>query len=303
MRAAQRAAEGEGSQRPQRICSLVPSATEIVADLGLADWLVGVSAECDWPAEVRSLPAVSASRVDARTLSAREVDQAVQEALAGGRSLYAVDQELLERLAPDLIITQDLCEVCAVSSRELERLRSIPAETISLDARSIADIEACVLTLADRLGVSERGHAVVAEMRERIVEVRQLVDGRQRPRVFVSEWLDPPFAAGHWVPEMTSLAGGSEVLGRPGEASFRTTWAEVQAAEPELTVLAPCGLDTIQAAREARLPPLGCRAVAVDANAYFSRPSPRVAYGIAQLGYLLHPEVVPDPSLPFVELC
>lgn len=302
MRAAQHTAGGERSQRPQRICSLLPSATEIVAALGLTDCLVGVSAECDWPAEVRDLPTVSASRIDTAALPAREIDREVREAIADGRSLYAVDRELIERLDPDLILTQDLCAVCAVPSGELSSLGAIRAETLSLDARSVAEIEGCVARLAERLGVPERGRRVITEMRERIGRVRQLTEGLRHPRVFVSEWLDPPFAAGHWVPEMASFAGGSEVLGRTGEASFRTTWARVQAAAPELVVLAPCGLDARRAAREAQLPALDCPAVAVDANAYFSRPSPRVADGVAQLGYLLHPEMVPDPSLPFVEL-
>lgn len=301
MSAGEPAVHGE-PRRPQRICSLVPSATEIVAALGFADCLVGVSAECDWPAEVRDLPVVSASRVDTDTLPAREVDQAVQGAIADGRSLYAVDRELMVQLDPDLVLTQDLCEVCAVSSRDLRSLHPVHAETISLDARSIAEIEECVRTLAERLGVPERGRDVVGDMQARIGVVRQLVDGRPRPRVFVSEWLDPPFAAGHWVPEMVSLAGGSGVLGSAGDASFRTTWAAVRAAEPELVVLAPCGFDADRTAREAQLPPLGCPAVAVDANAYFSRPSPRVADGVAQLGFLLHPEVAPDPSLPFIDL-
>lgn len=302
MRTAQHTPGGERSQRPERICSLLPGATEIVAALGLTDRLVGVSAECDWPAEIRGLPVVSASRIDTSALPAREIDREVRQAIADGRSLYAVDRELVERLDPDLILTQDLCAVCAVPSGELSSLGPIRAETLSLDARSTAEIEGCVSRLAERLGVPEHGRSVITEMRERIGKVQRLTDGLRHPRVFVSEWLDPPFAAGHWVPEMTSFAGGSEVLGRAGEASFRTTWARVQAAEPELVVLAPCGLDASRAAREAELPPLGCPAVAVDASAYFSRPSPRVADGVTQLGYLFHPEMVPDPSLPFVEL-
>lgn len=136
-------------------------------------------------------------------------------------------------------------------------------------------------------------------MRARIEAVRHLVEGRDRPHVFVCEWPDPPFAAGHWVPEMASLAGGMEILGNAGETSFQTTWEAVRAAGPDIVVLAPCGFDAETAARESDLPGLGCRVVAVDANAYFSRPSPRVAEGVAQLGFLLHPDVVPDPELPF----
>ena len=287
-----------------RICSLLPSATEIVAALGQADRLVGVSEECDWPPEVRGLPVVTASRISSGELGSLEIDRAVREAVAGGRSLYAIDEELVDALEPDLILTQDLCEVCAVSSAEVGRLCSVDAEVVTLDPRTIGEIEDSVVRLAERLSVPERGAAVAADMRAKIDRVHAAVAGLPRRRIFVSEWLEPPFAAGHWVPEMVELAGGEEVLGRAGEASFSTVWDAVLAEEPELVVLAPCGFDAARAAREARdaLPPLPCRVVAVDANAYFSRPAPRVADGVAQLGFLLHPEAVPDPGLPWIEL-
>ena len=287
--------------RAVRICSLLPSATEIVAGLGQADRLVGVSEECDWPPEVQGLPVVTASRIASGELGSLEIDRVVREAVADGRSLYAIDEELIDELEPDLILTQDLCEVCAVSSAEVGRLCKVDAEVVSLDPRTIGEIEESVLRIAERLGVPERGAAVVAEMREKIGHARGAVAGLPRRRVFVAEWLDPPFAAGHWVPEMVELAGGEEVLGRSGEASFPTTWEAVRAAEPELVVLAPCGFDAERAAREA-LPSLPCRVVAVDANAYFSRPAPRVADGVVQLAFLLHPDAVPDPGLPWIEL-
>jgi iron complex transport system substrate-binding protein len=285
-----------------RICSLLPSATEIVAVLGRADRLVGISAECDWPPEVRGLPVVTTARIDTSELGSLEIDRAVWEAIGDGRSLYAIDEELIDALGPDLILTQDLCEVCAVSSAEVSRLCKVDAEVVSLDPRTIAEIEESVLRLAVRLGVPERGAAVVAGMRARTARARELVAGFAPRRAFVAEWLDPPFAAGHWVPEMVELAGGEEVLGRAGEASFPTTWESVREHSPELVVLAPCGFDAARAAREADLPPLPCRVVAVDANAYFSRPAPRVADGVAQLAFLLHPEVVPDPGPPWIEL-
>jgi iron complex transport system substrate-binding protein len=285
-----------------RICSLLPSATEIVAGLGRADRLVGVSAECDWPPEVRGLPVVTASRISSEELDSLEIDRAVREAVAGGRSLYAIDEELVDALEPDLILTQDLCEVCAVSSAEVGRLCTVDAEILSLDPRTIGEIEDSVLRVAERLGVPEAGASVVVEMRATIGRVREAVAGLPLRRAFVAEWLDPPFAAGHWVPEMVALAGGEEVLGRAGEASFATTWADVRERSPEVVVLAPCGFDAKRAAREAELPPLPSRVVAVDANAYFSRPAPRVADGVAQLGFLLHPEVVPDPGVPWIEL-
>lgn len=286
-----------------RVCSLVPSATEIVGALGLAGALVGRSADCNWPPEVDRLPVVTAARVDTGLLASVEIDRAVQEAIADGRSLYALDEEVIEALEPDLVLTQDLCAVCSVSSGELSRLGAVQATIVSLDPRTIAEIERSVLALAQRLGVGERGARVVGEMEEKIGRVRELVAGLERRRVFVAEWLDPPFAAGHWLPEMVTCAGGEEVLGRAGEASFLTSWDAARDRSPDLVVLAPCGFDAEQAAREADLSLLPCRTVAVDASAYFSRPAPRVADGVAQLAFLLHPDVVPDPGLPWIDLC
>ena len=285
-----------------RICSLLPSATEIVGALGLTDALVGRSAECDWPPEVRDLPVVTAARVDTEALGSLKIDLAVREALADGRSLYALDEKLIEELAPDVILTQDLCAVCAVSSDDVGRLCGVDAAVLSFDPRGIAGVEDSVRELAGQLGVAERGDRVVAEMEEKIGRVRERVGGLDPVRVFVAEWLDPPFAAGHWVPEMVAHAGGHEVLGIAGEASFPTTWAAVLECRPELVVLAPCGFDAVRTTREAEIPPLPCRAVAVDANAYFSRPAPRIADGIAQLAFLLHPDDAPDPGLPWIEL-
>lgn len=285
-----------------RICSLLPSATEIVGAIGLADALVGRSAECDWPRGVEHLPVVTAARIDTAAIGSLDIDRAVREAVANGRPLYALDEELIEELRPDVILTQDLCAVCAVSSDDVARLCGVDAEIVSLDPRGIAGIQASVLELARRLGAAEQGAAVVARMEQTIECIREQTAGRRRPRVFVAEWLDPPFAAGHWVPEMVERAGGREVLGVAGEASFPTTWSAVLEQSPELVVLAPCGFDATRTVREADLPALGCRVVAVDANAYFSRPAPRVADGIAQLAFLLHPEAVPDPGLPAIEL-
>jgi iron complex transport system substrate-binding protein len=285
-----------------RICSLLPSATEMVAALGQADRLVGRSRECDWPAEVRGVPVVTAARIDSSELRSLEIDQAVREAVADGTSLYAIDEQSIDALRPDLVLTQDLCRVCAVSSDEVGRLCAVDAEVVSLDPRTLGEIEESVLLLAGRLGVPERGAAVVAEMQAKARRARDLVAGLPRRRVFVAEWLDPPFAAGHWVPEMVELAGGEEILGQAGTPSFPTTWDDVAARAPELVVLALCGFDAERAAREADLPPLPCRVVAVDANAYFSRPAPRVADGVSQLAFLFHPDVVPDPGLPWIEV-
>jgi iron complex transport system substrate-binding protein len=285
-----------------RICSLLPSATEIVAQLGLTEALVGVSEECDWPPEVRRLPVVTASRVDPTSLTSAEIDGAVREAVADGRSLYALDEQLLADLSPDVIITQDLCSVCAVSGSDVATLCPVDAEVISLNPGTLDGIAASVESLASRLGVPEQGESLAASMRATIDEVRQAVAGRPRRRVFVAEWTDPPFVAGHWVPEMVEAAGGEDVLGRAAEPSYPTTWAEVAALEPELVVVAACGFDAQRAAEEARDLDLPAPAVAVDANAYYSRPAPRVADGVRQLGFLLHPDACADPGLPALPL-
>jgi iron complex transport system substrate-binding protein len=285
-----------------RICSLLPSATEIVADLGLAKSLVGVSEECDWPPEVRGLPVVTTSRVDTTRLSSFEIDEAVRAAVAEGRSMYAIDGELLDTLRPDVILTQNLCTVCAVSADAVGELRAADAEVVALDAHTLAEVEERILWLAGLLDVPARGRAVVAEMEETLAAVRRQVAGVAARPVFVAEWLDPPFAAGHWIPEMVELAGGHDVLGQAGAPSYPTSWRAVAERQPELVVVAPCGFDHERAAREARSLAFPCRAVAVDSNAYYARPAPRLAAGVAQLAFLLHPDLVPDPGLPFVEL-
>jgi iron complex transport system substrate-binding protein len=268
-----------------RIVSLLPSATEMIADLGLLDALVGRSEECDWPPEVRELPVVSASRVHMGGLSGREIDAAVRRAVGDGESLYAVDAEVVERLRPDVIVTQDLCRVCAVSSDDV---RDLVAEVISLDPRTLGEIAESVRELGRRLGQPQRGDESARRMDARIDRVRHRVKGRRRRPIFVAEWLDPPFAGGHWLPEMVEAAGGVDVLGRPGEHSFQTTWAAVAAAKPELIVLAPCGFDEERAAAGAAVLELPCQAIPVDANAFFSRPSPRVAEGVEILARILH---------------
>ena len=287
-----------------RICSLLPSATEIVAALGCLDQLVGRSAECDFPPPVARLPVVTSARIDTADLDSAAIDGAVRAALADGRSLYAVDGDLIARLAPDLILTQDLCEVCAVSSSD-ESLCAIGIETLALDAHSIVGIGETVAALGARLAVQANARAVVDGMELAIRETSLRVGSLPRRRVFVCEWLDPPFAAGHWVPEMVTAAGGVDVLGQARRPSFRTSWDAVRRLDPELVVLAPCGFDAERTASEASragIPDLGCRVVAVDANAYYSRPAPRVADGVRQLAHLFHPEDVSDPGLPYIEL-
>jgi iron complex transport system substrate-binding protein len=287
--------------RPQRICSLLPSATEIICQLGCGDRLVGRSAECQFPESVTALPVVTAARIDTSQMAGAEIDRRVREAVLDGRSLYSLDEELIGRLEPDLVVTQDLCRVCAVSSDEVSRIRALEVDVLALDPHDIAGVAESVRLLAGWLGVAERGAALAQEMLERIAEVRRAVAARSRPRVFVAEWLDPPFAAGHWVPEMVDAAGGAEVLGTAGKPSVPVSWKDVAAASPALLVAAPCGYTAERAAAEAaRAPDLGCPVVAVHADAFYSRPAPRIADGVAQLAHLLHPDAVADPGLPAI---
>src|SRR3954463_9338059 len=224
-----------------RVCSLLPSATEIVAELGLIDSLVGVSEECAWPPEVKAKPRVTAARIDSATLSSEAIDGIVRASVGDGGSLYTVDADLIEELRPDILITQDLCTVCAVSSGDLASACPVGAEVISLDPGTIGEVADTVTLLGERLGAQEAAQRIVGEMHEKIARVRAAVEGFPRPRVFVAEWTDPPFCAGHWVPEMVEAAGGLEVMGAAGEPSHATTWDEVLARQPELIVIAPCG--------------------------------------------------------------
>ena len=247
--------------------------------------LVGRSHECEWPEEVRGVPVVSASRIDSAALDGRQIDQAVRDGLAKGEALYAVDGALLADLRPDIILTQDLCRVCAVSGSDLS---NVGARVISLGPRTLAEVAESVRYLGKELGESDRGDVLAAEMLQRIARIRQAVAGKERPRVFVAEWIDPPFACGHWIPEMVEAAGGYEVLGRAGERSVRTTWDAVRAAEPQLIIAAPCGFNEERSAREAASIGIGCPVIAVDADRYFVRPAPSLARGVEILARIFH---------------
>jgi len=285
-----------------RICSLLPSATEMIADLGLVDSLVGVSEECRWPPEVVGKPIVTAARLDPAALTSSEIDEAVRGSIRDGSSLYAVDAELMSALDPDLIVTQDLCAVCAVSSGELAAACPLDVEVLSLDPRTLDGVADSVQLLARRLGANERGNEIVTAMWQTIEATAASVRGRSRRRMFFAEWIDPPFCAGHWLPEMIELAGGIDVLGSAGVPSRSTTWDEVIAREPELIVIGPCGFGADEAAERAADLDLPCPSVAVDGDSYYSRPTPRLADGVRQLAHLLHPEVAPDPGLPAINL-
>jgi iron complex transport system substrate-binding protein len=290
-----------------RIVSLLPSATEIICRLGLLDDLVGRSNECTYPPEVLSRPVVTAARIDPTELESVEIDRLVRASVADGRSLYAVDAALIDGLRPDVIVTQDLCAVCAVSSGELGSACPVGAEVVSLDPGTLEEVATSIETLAARLGVPERGREVAGEMRSTIEAVRRSTAGLPRPRVFVAEWIDPPFVPGHWLPGMIEAAGGEAILGEDGRPSHPTTWDAVAAADPELIVIAPCGFSAEEAARRSsdvafELIAPRARIVVVDGDGYYSRPGPRLAEGVRQLGHLLHHDVVPDPGLLSIDV-
>jgi len=277
-----------------RIVSFLPAGTEIACALGARDDLVGRSHECDYPASVKSLPVVSRPALTLDGLTPGEIDIAVAERLRNGGSLYEVDERLLAELAPDVVLTQDLCQVCAPSGTELSRaLLTLPhqPEVAWLTPQTIAEIEQNVITVGDLTGRRAAADALVSSMRSRIASVQRAVSGVEPRRVVFLEWTDPPFCAGHWVPEMVTLAGGHDPLGKSGADSERVTWEDISAASPEIVLVAPCGCGLDQAVQLANtIPDIGASVYAVDANAYFARPGPRVADGVELLARIFHPE-------------
>lgn len=285
-----------------RIASLVPSSTEMLFALGLGDSVVAVTHECDYPREAAGRPHLTRSVIP-EGLSAAAIDRAVRERTQAGRALYELDEPLLADLEPDLIVTQAVCEVCAVSFDDVTaaaaRLPSRPA-VISLDPASLEDVLADIPRLAAAAGAEQAGRELAEQASRRLSAVEEAV--RDEPAVSVAalEWLDPVFVGGHWVPQMIERAGGRDVLGRAGERSRTAEWAEVERAAPDVVVSMPCGLDAARAARETleardRLAPLAARVVAVDASSYFSRPGPRLVDGVELLAHLLHPGRLPQP--------
>jgi len=284
-----------------RIVSLLPSATEIVYALGLGDALVGVTHECDFPNEARRKPVLTASALPAAREPAA-IDRHVRRSLHAGSSLYTLDAELLERLAPDLILTQELCAVCAVSydivARAAKRLRGDP-RIVSLEPSSLEDVWATIGTVGDLTGTQARAAAVVACLRERIAALHSAVDGRERPRTLVLEWTDPPMSGGHWTSELVELAGGEPVLAHPGRNSEVLNWDAIALADPDAVLVAPCGfgLDAARRAcgalsenrvwRELRAVREG-RTHAIDGNAYVNRPGPRLVDSAEIFAAALH---------------
>ncbi len=284
-----------------RIVSLVPSATETLFALGLDGELIAVTHECDHPAAARELPRATRDVLPAG-LSSREIDAAVKERTQAGEAIYALDADLLLDLRPDLIVTQELCPVCAVSTDAVraiaEEIDPAPA-LVTLDPTTLGEVLGDVRTLALAAGRPEAGVALVEACAERVDAVRLAVDGARRPRIAALEWLDPIFVAGHWTPQLIEYAGGEDVLGLPGERSEERTWDEVAAAAPDIVLVMPCGYDAPRALAEAetyrdRLASLGAGEVlAVDAAAWFSRPGPRLVDGLEVLAHALHPDRVP----------
>ncbi len=285
-----------------RIVSLVPSATEMLFALGLGPDLIAVTHECDYPPAALELPKVTRD-VLPPGLSAAEIDAAVKEHTLQGGSIYELDIEQLHDLGPELIVTQALCSVCAVSYDDVraiaEELETRP-RVISLDPKTVGEVLGDAQTLGEATDRRDAAVALVHQAAARIDRVRLATRRATRPRVATLEWLDPPFAAGHWTPQLIEFAGGQDVLGFPGESSQERTWDEVAAAQPDIVIVMPCGYDAQIAHREAEMHRDELRAlgagevVAVDAAAYFSRPGPRIVDGLELLAHVLHPELVPD---------
>lgn len=295
-----------------RIISLLPAATEIVAALGLADWLVGVTHECDFPPEVSSKPRVTRCLFNAAGLSSEEIDRRVAESLASHGTIYALDEALLRALAPDVILTQRLCDVCAVGYGSVARMAANlpgPPRLVNLEPSSLSDVFRDVREVAGAVGNPVAGERVVAELEARVEAIRERTRAASdRPRCFLMEWIDPPYSAGHWNPELVEIAGGKEPLGRRGEESVRIEWQRALEAQPEVIVLSCCGYSIERARRD--LPILrgypgwrdlpavrDCRVYAVDGNAYFTRPGPRLIDGLEILAGILHPELFPQFAL------
>ena len=285
-----------------RIVSLVPSATETLFALGLGPDVIAVTHECDYPPAVLDLPKITRDVLEPG-LSPREIDTAVKERTLAGLSIYELDEELLRDLRPDLIVTQELCSVCAVSYDDVraiaEEIETQP-RVVSLDPHTVGEVLGDVRTLAQLTDRKDAGVDLVRDASARIDRVRVAVRGARRPRVAALEWLDPPFAGGHWVPQLIEYAGGEDVLGFAGERSEERAWDEVAASQPDIVVVMPCGYDAEIAHREAEmhrdeLARVGAgEVVAVDAAAYFSRPGPRIIDGLELLAHILHPELFPD---------
>jgi iron complex transport system substrate-binding protein len=292
----------------QRIVSFLPSATEMACALGLGDQLVGVTHECDYPPTVKEKPVVVRAALPIERMSQAEIDRAVAERMRAGRSLYEVDEELLRELAPDLILTQDLCQVCAPSGNEVaQALRLLPKQPqiLWLTPKTLAEINDNVRALGAATGRTKEAEALLARGQARLAALTAVTrDLASRPRVFCMEWLDPVYGGGHWMAEMVRMAGGVDELAREGADSVRVPWDDVLRWAPEVLIITPCGFNLDKVIEQApQLSTYPCwhelpavrqgRVYAVDANSYFARPGPRVVEGAELLAHLIHPNLFP----------
>lgn len=293
-----------------RIVSLLPSATELVYELGLGEDLSGVTFECDYPAEARTKPVVSDTALPTdRPRTARETDDLVTQHMAQKEPLYVLDKELIARIQPDLILTQDLCRVCAVPSGQVEdALRELgcSSEVVSMDPQSLDDILASFEEVGRATGTETRAKELVDSLHERIEAIKAGATRLPTIRTFAMEWLDPPFVGGHWIPEMVQLAAGQNLLSEPKQRSHQVTWREIANAAPEVVMFMPCGYYLEEAEDEAvriyRVPEFRETTAysegtvfATDASSYFSRPGPRIVDGLEILAWAIHPEAYPEP--------
>lgn len=294
-----------------RIASLVPSATEMLFALGLGEDVVAVTHECDHPPQARSLPQLTRT-VLSPELSSAEIDKAVKARVAEGRALYELDEERLAALAPDLIVTQAICAVCAVSYEDvLEVAARLPGSprVVQQDPSTLGEMLEDVIRLGEATGIAAQAHELRGELEGRLATVRAAVSGAIPPRVIALEWLNPPYVGGHWMPEMISIAGGEDVAGPPGLNSPEVSWPELSGLGADVAVAMPCGMYVEESSAQSlahwdRIELLGAsRVFAVDAASTFSRPGPRLIDGVELLGHLLHPELVDPPgNIGFIEL-
>jgi len=285
-----------------RLVSLLPSATEIVYALGLGADLVGVTFECDEPPSAQVDKSVVVGGRDTRGMSPTEIDDYVKTQLAAGADLYTLHADALAALDPQLILTQDLCRVCALPSEHVADALDYlgcRADVLSLDPHTLDEVLGTILAVGARTGVADRAQALVARLRSRLAAVASAVEHRRRPRVAVVEWVDPQFTAGHWVPDLVRAAGGQPVAARPGARSVQTTWQEFTDAAPDIVLVSPCGFHLDGAAQQARTvaPNVPDAAVwAIDADGLVVRPGPRLVDGVEAIAAILHPGAVPDPA-------
>lgn len=278
-----------------RIVSLLPSTTEIVCDLGLEDDLVGVTAECNWPNRVQDGREIVVRSFADAEMTPGEIDVLVRLRLEAGLDLYALDDEALQRCDPDLILSQDLCRVCAVASGDVEAATqrlNCHADVLQIDPQTLPEVLESIAAIATAANVSQRGIDFVTALRGRLADVQTAVGELSRRRVFILEWIDPPFGAGHWVPDLVTAAGGEPVLAHAGERSVSTTWEAITSARPDVVVVAPCGFGLEQASEQARLVldrlPDHVEVWAIDADAVMVRPGPRLVDGVEALASILH---------------